>query len=184
MFILSTYQADMYKLRCKIDMNASSSILSNTVTWQANQPYNQLPNLPPNIDVETKAVLKQCIEARAKLAELKQASMLIPNDSILIHIIPLLEAKDSSEIENIVTTTDELFRYAEQSENANNATKEALRYRNALYQGITSIKERPFSTQTAIEVCRTIKGVNLDIRSITGTSVSYTHLTLPTKRIV
>ena len=153
-------------------MNASSSTLNNTDTWQANQPYNQLPNLPPNIDVETKAVLKQCIEARAKLAELKQASMLIPNDSILIHIIPLLEAKDSSEIENIVTTTDELFRYAEQSENANNATKEALRYRNALYQGITSIKERPFSTQTAIEVCRTIKGVNLDIRSITGTSLT------------
>ncbi len=172
MLILSTYQADMYKLRCKIDMNASSSTLNNTDPWQANQPYNQLPNLPPNIDVETKAVLKQCIEARAKLAELKQASMLIPNDSILIHIIPLLEAKDSSEIENIVTTTDELFRYAEQSENANNATKEALRYRNALYQGITSIKERPFSTQTAIEVCRTIKGVNLDIRSITGTSLT------------
>lgn len=140
--------------------------------WQAKKPYNDLPPLPPAIDVETKAVLKQCIEARAKLAELKQASMLIPNDSILIHIIPLLEAKDSSEIENIVTTTDDLFRYAEQSENANHATKEALRYRTALYQGIASIKERPFSTQTAIEVCQTIKNVNLNIRAVTGIALS------------
>lgn len=44
-------------------MNVSSFTLNNTDTWQANQSYNQLPNLPPNIDVETKAVLKQCIEA-------------------------------------------------------------------------------------------------------------------------
>lgn len=106
----------------------SKDNLKTNSDWQAEQPYNELASLPPSIDVETKAVLKQCIEARAKLAELKQASMLIPNDNILINIIPLLEAKDSSEIENIVTTTDELFRYAEQSENANHATKEVLRY--------------------------------------------------------
>ena len=174
MFILSTYSHDMYKFRRKIDMVSTQSkdSLKTNSDWQAEQPYNELASLPPSIDVETKAVLKQCIEARAKLAELKQASMLIPNDSILINIIPLLEAKDSSEIENIVTTTDELFRYAEQSENANHATKEALRYRTALYQGITSIKERPFSTQTAIEVCQTIKGVNLGIRSVTDTALS------------
>ena len=107
MFILSTYSHDMYKFRRKIDMVSTQSkdSLKTNSDWQAEQPYNELASLPPSIDVETKAVLKQCIEARAKLAELKQASMLIPNDSILINLIPLLEAKDSSEIENIVTTT-------------------------------------------------------------------------------
>lgn len=81
--------------------------------WQADQPYNTLPFLPHPQDVENKAVLKLCIEARSALAELKQAGELIPNQTILINIIPLLEAKDSSEIENIVTTTDKLFQHAQ-----------------------------------------------------------------------
>ncbi len=97
-------------------------------TWQADLPYNQLPLLPPAVELETKAVLKQCITARAALAELKQAAELIPNQTMLINTIPLLEAKDSSEIENIVTTTDRLFQFAQGSENqADVATKEALR---------------------------------------------------------
>ena len=58
-------------------------------------------------------MLKQCIKARAALAELKQAAELIPNQTMLINTLPLLEAKDSSEIENIVTTADQLFQYAQ-----------------------------------------------------------------------
>ena len=146
--------------------------------WQASSPYNALPTLPPIQDVETKKVLKLCIEARAALAELKQAGELIPNQTILINIIPLLEAKDSSEIENIVTTTDKLFQHAQGSEDqADHATKEALRYRTALYKGVQSIKERPLSTSTAIEICQTIKGVDLDISATTGTALknSYTN---------
>lgn len=105
--------------------------------WQATRPYNELPTLPPTQEVETKQVLKLCIEARAALAELKQAGELIPNQTILINIIPLLEARDSSEIENIVTTTDKLFQHAQGSEDqADHATKEALRYRTALYKGV------------------------------------------------
>jgi Fic family protein len=78
-------------------------------------------------------VLKACIEARAALAELKQAAELIPNQAMLINTIPLLEAKDSSEIENIVTTTDQLFQYAPSTPARRRpATKEALRYRTAL----------------------------------------------------
>ncbi len=145
--------------------------------WQATSPYNALPTLPPRQEVETKPVLKRCIEARAALAALKQAGALIPNQTILINIIPLLEAKDSSEIENIVTTTDKLFQHAQSNdEQADHATKEALRYRTALYKGVQSIKERPLSTSTAVEICQTIKGVNLDIRATTGTALknSYT----------
>ncbi|KCV15542.1 Fic/DOC family N-terminal domain-containing protein, partial [Bordetella holmesii] len=99
------------------------------LAWHPEQPHNQLPALPPAQELETRPVLKACIEARAALAELKQAAELIPNQAMLINTIPLLEAKDSSEIENIVTTTDQLFQYAQGHDNADPATKEALRYR-------------------------------------------------------
>ena len=122
-------------------------------------PYNDLPPLPPRKDVETKAVLKACIEARAALAELRISGQLIPNQAVLINSIPLLEAQASSEIENIVTTTDRLFRFANEAGNhADSATKEALRYRTALNEGFQTLKQRPVSTSTAITVCQTIKG--------------------------
>lgn len=156
----------------------SIDITINTKTqWQATEPYNDLPLLPPEQDVETKTVLKLCIEARATLAELKQASELIPNQTILINIIPLLEAKDSSKIENIVTTTDKLFQHAQgHDDQADHATKEALRCQTALNKGMQSISERPLNIRTAIEICQTIKGVDLDIRATTGTALknSYT----------
>jgi Fic family protein len=142
--------------------------------WQAEKPYNSLPPLPllPTAsDFETRAVLKACITARAALAELKQAADLIPNQTMLINTIPLLEAKDSSEIENIVTTTDRLFQHAQWENQADPATKEALRYRSALYKGFQSLKDRPLCTVTAVEICRTLKGVDLDIRKTPGTQL-------------
>ncbi len=108
------------------------------------------------------------------MAELKQAAELIPNRAMLINTIPLLEAKDSSEIENIVTTTDQLFQYAHGQANADAAdpaTKEALRYRTALHRGYQSLKDRPLSTATAVDVCRTLKGVDMDIRRTPGTQL-------------
>jgi len=142
--------------------------------WRPELPYNQLPTLPPDFGLETRTVLKACIEARAALAELKQAAELIPNQTMLINTIPLLEAKDSSEIENIVTTTDRLFQYAQSHagvESADPATKEALRYRTALHRGYLSLKERPLCTATAVEVCRTLKGTDMDIRRTPGTQL-------------
>ena len=81
------------------------------------RPFNELPQLPPEVDIESRAILKTCIDARSALAELKQAGELIPNQDVLINTIPLREAKDSSAIENIVTTDDKLFRYAATQEN-------------------------------------------------------------------
>lgn len=135
--------------------------------------YNNLPPLPPGADLETKAVLKACIGARAAVAELKQAGRMLPNQAVLINTIPLLEARDSSEIENIVTTTDRLFRFAESGEEtlSDPATKEALRYRSALSRGVTSIGKRPLSTATAVEVCRTLLGIQLDVRKVPGTAL-------------
>lgn len=136
------------------------------------RPYADLPPLPPIQNIETRRVLKACIEARAALAELKVAGDLIPNQTVLINSIPLLEAQASSEIENIVTTTDRLFQFAADNQgNADPATKEALRYRTALFQGVESLKRRPLSTKTAVEICSTIKGVEMDIRATPGTAL-------------
>lgn len=145
---------------------------STQLGWRADRPYNELPQLPPLVDLETRAVLKRCITARAALAELKQAAELIPNQTMLINTIPLLEAKDSSEIENIVTTTDQLFQYAQGGDGqADSATKEALRYRTALYSGFQSLQARPLCTATAVEICRTLKAVDMDIRRVPGTQL-------------
>lgn len=142
------------------------------MSFDPRSPYNDLPGLPPAVDVESKAVLRACIEARAALAALKVAGDLIPNQSVLINSIPLIEAQASSEIENIVTTTDRLFRFAgEGADRADPATKETLRYRAALFDGVASLQDRPLSTNTAIYVCSTIKGANMTIRTAPGTAL-------------
>ncbi len=100
------------------------------------KPYNDLPLLPPKDDLETKAILKACIVARSSLASLNEASTRLPNSTVLINTIPFLEAQASSEIENIVTTTDALFRHAQLPDEVTSpATKEAFRYRTALKAG-------------------------------------------------
>ena len=81
------------------------------MSFDPSKPYNDLPNLPPSVELETKSVLKSCVSTRAALAALRQATALIPNPMVLINTIPLLEAQASSEIENIVTTADALFRH-------------------------------------------------------------------------
>ena len=145
------------------------------IAWHPEHAHNQLPALPPVRELESRTVLKACIEARTALAELKQAAELISNQAMLINTLPLLEAKDSSEIENIVTTTDQLFQYAQSHPNADSAdpaTKEALRYRTALHHGYQSLKDRPLCTATAVEICRTLKGADLDVRRTPGTQLA------------
>jgi Fic family protein len=140
------------------------------------KPHNGLPHLPPATELETRQVLKKCVAARAALAELRLAGHLIPDQSVLVHAIPNLEAKDSSAIENIVTTNDALFREASLGDHeATPATKEAARYRNALYAATEAIKSRPLSTKIAVDTCRAITGIDLDIRRTTGTRLSNSH---------
>jgi len=142
------------------------------MTWQADKPYNDLPPIPPANNLDTVAILKACIPARVALAELKQAGQLIPNQGLLINLLPLLEAKDSSEIENIVTTTDKLFQYSSEENLADPATKEALRYRTALNTGYQVLKTKPLCTNTVIDICSTIKGMQMKIRKIPGTALA------------
>src|SRR5215213_188947 len=156
-------------------MAASRTLSQSSRTrrsWRANKPYNEIPLLPPKVDLETKAILKQCIRARAALAELKGAAELIPNPSVLINTLPLLEAQASSEIENIVTTTDRLFQFRELQAQADPATKEALRYSRALLDGYQAVQKRPLTTRTAEEICSRIKGVQMQVRRIPGTALA------------
>ena len=139
--------------------------------WRPDRPYNDLPRLPPNFDLETKPVLRQCIRARAALAELNQAAEMIPNSAILINTLPLLEARASSEIENIVTTADKLFRHLQAEGTADPATREALRYRRALLEGFATLEKRPLCTRTAEIVCTEIKGTEISVRRVPGTAL-------------
>lgn len=140
--------------------------------WRADFPYNNLPLLPPSREIETKAILRQCIKSRSALAELKQAVELIPNQSMLINTLPIMEAQASSEIENIVTTSDKLFQHLQVGdEKVDPATKEAMNYRSALFKGVKLLEQRPLCTQIAVQVCSTIKSRAMDIRCTTGTAL-------------
>lgn len=142
------------------------------MSWNPEVPFNDLPALPPEgIDLEPKQVLKAVIDARTALAELTQACELLPNPNILIHAIPLLEAQASSEIENIVTTADELFKHAD-SGGGDSATKEALRYRSALFAGVESVKGRPLTSATASLICSELQGREMSIRALPGTRIA------------
>lgn len=140
------------------------------MAWNPEIPYNELPILPPDLErIETRSVLKACITARTALAELKTAGELIPDQGLLINILPMLEAKDSSRIENIVTTSDQLFQFADRADDADPATKEALRYRTALYDGFKYLGTYPLCTNTAIAICTKLRAVQTDIRKTPGT---------------
>jgi len=137
------------------------------VPFDSRKPYDSLPLLPPGRDIETKAVLKQRLGAARALAELKGAGDLIPDQSILINAIPLQEAKLSSEIENIVTTQDELFKAALDEKHATDPqAKEVLRYRTALRYGFETLAQRNLSLNLIREVCSILMGVQVNFRSV------------------
>lgn len=140
--------------------------------WRPDHPWNGLPKLPPKLELETKPVLKQCVTARAALAELKTATELIPNPAMLVNTLPVLEARASSEIENVVTTADKLFQHLQADAAADPATREALRYRRALLEGAAALKTRPLGTRIAETICTQIKGVEMAVRKVPGTALA------------
>jgi Fic family protein len=142
------------------------------MSWSPEKPFNELPDLPPSgIDLEPRPILKATIEARAALATMAQAGRALPNPTVLINAVPLLEAQASSEIENIVTTADELFKHVETG-GGDHATKEALRYRTALFAGVRAIEQRPLNSTIAAMVCSRLQGREMDIRAVPGTRIA------------
>lgn len=111
-----------------------------------------LPQLPPQYDVETKAILKKTTSAHRFLAELKGISGTIPNQGILINTLSLQEAKDSSAIENIITTNDDLFKEGLFPEFASSAAaKEVRNYSSALKTGFDIVRQNKLLTGNHIQ---------------------------------
>ncbi|MBF0634548.1 MAG: Fic family protein [Nitrospinae bacterium] len=145
------------------------------MSFDPDKPYNDLPLLPPQIEIESKAVLKKAIAANKALAELKGAGELIPNQGVLIQSIALQEAKQSSEIENIVTTNDELYRaFADEGLRTNPHTKEVLNYDEALWYGFKEIRanNRPLTTNLFVELYQIIKQTSAGVRRVSGTKLA------------
>lgn len=134
-------------------------------------PFNDLPALPPKADLESKQVLRQVVKARTALAEMKGMGLAIPNQAMLINTLTIREAKDSSEIENIITTQDELYiAFATQRKSISPQVNEVLNYREALWHGYNHAKEKGILTTN--DLCE-IQGViienNAGIRTEAGT---------------
>jgi len=142
--------------------------------FDPNKPYNELPLLPPKAEIETKPILRKTITAGRALAELKGLGATIPNQSVLVTSLILQEARSSSEIENIVTTNDSLFRaFTANTGKIDPATKEVLRYREALWEGFADLKKRPIlSTNLFIKLVQIIRENQSGIRNFPGTAVS------------
>jgi Fic family protein len=111
----------------------------------------QIPYLPLTIDLETKKVLKQTALAHRYLAELKGVAATIPNQSILVSTLTLQEAKDSSAIENIITTHDELFKAEVFTDYIISAsTKEVRNYALSLRTGFGLVQQTKILTHANI----------------------------------
>ena len=141
--------------------------------FDRSKPYNHLPLLPPKAELETIAVLKATAKAHRHLAELKGRTNTVPNPTILLNTIALQEAKVSSEIENIFTMNDELYRgMSMETLGMSPHAKEVLHYNDALWQGAESLRKRPIlSTNLAVEIVNTIKENDAGIRRNPGTAL-------------
>ena len=141
------------------------------MSFDPQKPYNNLPLLPPKVDLETKKVLKHLVAANQCLAELKGYAELLSDKSIIINSIVLQEAKDSSEIENIVTTHDQLFRaMAADNQTVEPVVKEVLNYRRALYKGFDLVKTHGLlTTNTILAVQEALEQSRAGLRRLPGT---------------
>jgi len=136
-------------------------------------PFNNLPPLPPKAEVETKETLSAAIGANRELARLSGYCSLLPNDSILLSSIVLKEASASSEIENIITTQDELYRaLAGSTGQVDQQTKEVLNYRSALYVGYGALRKKGILfLNTILAIQQELEKNNAGIRKTSGTSL-------------
>jgi Fic family protein len=158
--------------------------------FNKNTPYNSLALLPPKAALETTKVLRKTIDASRALAKLNGMLTNLPNPTLFLDTIHLQEAKSSSEIENIITTNDVLYKAIVADKKFDNpATKEVISYKEALWNGLQEIDKRPFiSTNLCIEIVQSIKKNTAGIRTTPGTALKNakgeTIYTPPTGEIV
>ncbi len=140
-------------------------------------PYNDLPLLPPKQELETTAVLRKTIKASRALSKLDGAITNLPNPILFLDTIHLQEAKASSEIENIVTTNDNLYKtFIADKKIENPAAKEVINYKEALWHGLKQLEKKPFiTTNLCVEIVQQIKQNTSGIRTTPGTTLSNTE---------
>lgn len=144
------------------------------MAYTKNLPFNELPPLPPaNINLETPEILRQLAKASRHLGELNGLCVTLPDSQLLINTIVLQESKDSSAIENIVTTQVELYKAAAKDESASHAAKEVLNYREALYVSLKKMlaQKNLLLANTIIQIVQTIKQNKAGIRNVPGTAL-------------
>lgn len=133
-----------------------------------------LPSLPLQYDLETKPVLKQLAKANRALAELKGVAATIPNENILISSLTLQEARDSSSIENIITTQDDLYKadLGIKSYAISPAAKEVRDYREAIYAGFDLVRKHGLLTNNyIIQIQNRLKHTTGGFRTTPGTKL-------------
>jgi Fic family protein len=139
------------------------------VKFDRKVPYNDLPDLPMQNDFIDKEVLMKWGLASRSLAELNRNILRIPNPKMLVNTVSLQEAKSSTEIENIFTTEDELYKAISETikeEYANSSTKEVLKYREALWEGFYLVKKKnEIDKKTIVNVFQKIKDTTQEFRS-------------------
>jgi Fic family protein len=130
--------------------------------------------LPPDVELETPEVLKKALQAQRYLAELKGISQTMPNHVILLNTLPIQEARDSSEIENIVTTSDALYKAGVESDRKiDQATKEVRRYSEAMIKGYMQVqKEGLLTTRHILSIQQVLEDNEAGIRKLPGTKLS------------
>ena len=157
MLVCEHIVGDMYRRRYEVE-------------HAGNMTGYDLQPLPGVLEVETTAVLKKLAEAHRHLAELKGMAVSLPNQTILIQTLSLQEAKDSSEIENIVTTHDDLFKAQISDAAAHPAAKEVARYVAALHVGFESVRKTGLITVNQIlEIQQTLEQNDAGFRKLPGT---------------
>lgn len=154
--------------------NKDESKLPIYLGFDRNEPHNELPPLPPKAIVETILTLKKSIRANRALAELRGVGRLIPNQGMLIRSVALQEAKLSSEIENIVTTNDKLYRaFSDMTMKADPSTKEVLHYEEALWHGYKHVVDgKPLSASLFSEIVSIIRESQIGVRTMPGTQIA------------
>ena len=141
--------------------------MSAQTPYDRNQSYNQLPLLPPPDEkVVTVEILQAVSNANRALAELKGLAKKLPNQSMLVNTIALREAKASTEIENIFTTEEDLYKALSGNDSSlKGNAKEVLRYRQALWKGYHDIiANGEFNIVLMIKIYQEIKEVQDGIR--------------------
>jgi Fic family protein len=137
-------------------------------------PYDQLPAPPPVQELLDVPVLLKAVSAHAALAELKGLCLKLPDPRLLLSIILLQESRDSSLIENIVTTNDQLYKaLVDRADQNSPAVKEVLGYKQAVFNGVERIAAEKAITQgTALAVVQAVKGDARGFRTRTGTNLA------------